>query len=604
MEYLLMIHIGPVQDFIATARRSKDLWFGSWLLSELSKAAAQSVVKHENNNLDSLIFPAPASIDELNPNSDLNVANKIIAVVSQPPSLDAKDDYVQQAVWARLREIRRQAYKFVNGSYNKEIAKSQVDDFLEYFWVAAPIKSGQYAAAREQAEALMMSRKFTRNFNQVGWGASIPKSSLDGIRESVIPEAVYPNRGDSDEERQTKTDKLFSDYGAKSAERLSGVDLLKRHGFRGHISGFPSTSHIASLPLRTHLKDRQELKTDWQAYHAVFPKDFTNQERVPPPFASHPIFEASDGSLLFESRLSEYLTEPTLSKAKEQLRKFLKKAADGQEPTPYYALLLADGDHMGEIITAQKTSDQHRNFSRVLATFAGKAQEIVAKYSGALIYAGGDDVLAFVPLHTVIDCARDLASTFVDDTKKAGLKDKSGKHPTFSAGIAIIHHLEPLSDALTLVRQTERVAKGYDGKNALAVSVDMRSGVARTVVGHWDALDTRLKMFATFHRQDAFPDGAAYQLRDTVSSLGGETVLQSNETLRQVARKEGIRILGRKRAQRGTQALSEDTVEQLEGLISNDETSLDQLADELIIARLLSRAADQAYGPLEMAGGE
>jgi CRISPR-associated protein Cmr2 len=36
MSYLMIIGIGPVQEFIASARRSRDLWFGSWLLSELS----------------------------------------------------------------------------------------------------------------------------------------------------------------------------------------------------------------------------------------------------------------------------------------------------------------------------------------------------------------------------------------------------------------------------------------------------------------------------------------------------------------------------------------------------------------------------------------
>ena len=44
-KYLISIGIGPVQDFIASARRSRDLWFGSWLLSELSKAAANAVVE-------------------------------------------------------------------------------------------------------------------------------------------------------------------------------------------------------------------------------------------------------------------------------------------------------------------------------------------------------------------------------------------------------------------------------------------------------------------------------------------------------------------------------------------------------------------------------
>lgn len=38
--YLATLAIGPVQGFIAAARRSRDLWFGSYLLSEVSKAAA------------------------------------------------------------------------------------------------------------------------------------------------------------------------------------------------------------------------------------------------------------------------------------------------------------------------------------------------------------------------------------------------------------------------------------------------------------------------------------------------------------------------------------------------------------------------------------
>ncbi len=36
MTYLFLCSIGPVQEFIATARKSRELWFGSWLLSELS----------------------------------------------------------------------------------------------------------------------------------------------------------------------------------------------------------------------------------------------------------------------------------------------------------------------------------------------------------------------------------------------------------------------------------------------------------------------------------------------------------------------------------------------------------------------------------------
>ncbi|NJK81182.1 MAG: hypothetical protein HC914_15375 [Chloroflexaceae bacterium] len=43
MRYLFQVHIGPVQRFIASARRTRDFWFGSWLLSELAKAAVATL---------------------------------------------------------------------------------------------------------------------------------------------------------------------------------------------------------------------------------------------------------------------------------------------------------------------------------------------------------------------------------------------------------------------------------------------------------------------------------------------------------------------------------------------------------------------------------
>ena len=82
MPYVLQIHIGPVQSFIAAARRSRDLWFGSWLLSELSKAAAKSIAENKGEGINALVFPAPASLEDLAANSALNVANKIVAVVN------------------------------------------------------------------------------------------------------------------------------------------------------------------------------------------------------------------------------------------------------------------------------------------------------------------------------------------------------------------------------------------------------------------------------------------------------------------------------------------------------------------------------------------
>ena len=43
MEHLLAIALGPVQEFIATARRTRDLYAGSRLLSEAAARAAKAL---------------------------------------------------------------------------------------------------------------------------------------------------------------------------------------------------------------------------------------------------------------------------------------------------------------------------------------------------------------------------------------------------------------------------------------------------------------------------------------------------------------------------------------------------------------------------------
>src|SRR5580658_10255989 len=77
MSHLLAISVGPVQEFIAAARRTRDLWFGSFLLSELSKAAARAISQRAGR--DSLILPAPERDEDLLPEASLSGANVVVA---------------------------------------------------------------------------------------------------------------------------------------------------------------------------------------------------------------------------------------------------------------------------------------------------------------------------------------------------------------------------------------------------------------------------------------------------------------------------------------------------------------------------------------------
>ena len=602
--YLLLVSIGPIQDFIASARKSRDLWFGSWLLSELSKAAARQIVQAQNDNLESLIFPNPKNSDALQAASDLNVANKILAMVDLPSDEAVRtfgDETIQNAIDNRLQAIRDAAYAHINGNFDRENAAKQVADMVEYYWVAMPFSENKlYKETRQTLEALMATRKVTRNFEPVSWGSNVPKSSLDGLRESVIPEHYYPTRSDEGEKRKQKIRRLYTNYAAGQAERLSGVDLLKRlGGNRGSESQFLSTSHMAagSFLARLEKADRNETIAAWNRYQSSLKQLDCMREEIGRRFAAHPVIQHTDAAIFFEERLPELLGDPPtahVQSARDELTAFLKQTIGTNNcPKPYYALLLADGDRMGKIIDNQDTPSKHRALSQALDGFALHTKVIVEnEHQGSLFYSGGDDVLAMVPLHTVLQCAQTLATDFKERLQH--FTDEEGNGPTLSVGIAVTHHLEPMSDALDLARQAEKEAKTT--RNALAVTVSKRSGSDRTVAGAWSTIDEQLETFILFHRHAQIPDGAAYELAKLADDPGDELPAAALQ-------QEAIRILRRKRTS-DDQQIEKSLRKTLEVLVKSTQSAQDlkQLAHRLIVARLFADARNLA--DMELANTE
>jgi CRISPR-associated protein Cmr2 len=618
--HLFLVALGPVQEFIAAARRTRDLWFGSWLLSELARAAAQAVQRAGG----ALIFPGGLP----NATTEASVANKILAVVSADPRDLGKQ--VEGAVRERLEEIWQNALQQINGSIDKQAALAQIQDLPEVYWAAVALPDdAEYAIARRRVEALLAARKATRDFAPVTWGATVPKSSIDGQRESVIDEKLYPDRRESQQEQQKKIEALYRNYRAGPAERLSGVDLLKRHGQPGNATlAFASTSDVAVRPLLHRLAalDQQQVRAAWQTYlHELRTLVGARLDEERTGRGPHWLLGHYDGGLLIESGLNELFDEIATEtqrrtqrrRAAEALAAFYKNVGV-ERPDPYYAILVADGDRMGATIDNQRTAERHIALSQRQSQFASTARSIVTNNDGSLIYAGGDDVIAFLPLHTLLQCARELhdqfRATINPPDKQAKFTDEHGEEPTLSAGIAIVHHLEPLSDALALARAAERAAKNLAGKNALAITLSKRSGADITVRGHWGTLDTRLERFVILHRLDALPDGAAFQLRDLAERL---TPKRGAPTLPpEAALAEAKRIIGRKQPRRGQDAkLADDTrgyiYTQLERALApqtNSDASpantsthalatIRAVAEEMIVARLLASAADLAGLP-------
>ena len=505
----LLISIGPIQDFIASARRCQDLWFGSYLLSHLARTVAKTI--QEEGGSTAMIFPGTENLDE-----KVAVANKIAAIVPADRAADLGKT-AEKAMSEELAGIGDRIFDKIEKDplgkkyLHRKVAEEQVNAMMECQWVVVPCASDaddDYVEARDRAEALLAARKNTRDwFSASNWSGPVPKDSLDGLRESVIDEALYDNYG-------AKSDKAWEPvrrvFGIRPAERLSGVGLLKRLGQelvnedaeetrfkkRPH---FHSTSHMAAAPLFEHFDKRPEVRDAFDAYVTALggaSKLKSVRLQGTRGLRGNESTAVYDGALLYEGRLEDLLENDIgVPKAKlktesagprKALRALLKEI--GHEPNPYYAMLLADGDRMGKIIDAQKSANAHSELSKKLDAFAQHTKAIVEDdHHGSLIYSGGDDVLAIVPLHKAVACARALAKSFKESLSTFSATDPKSNailKPTLSVGLVMVHHLAHFADVRALAKGAEALAKTQ--RNALAVIIDKRSGGERRFVGSWD----------------------------------------------------------------------------------------------------------------------
>lgn len=553
---LAIFHIGPVQDFIRSARRSRDLWYGSWLLSELAKAAA---IKIEELSPKSLIFP---NTDLLESQEAPSFPNRILANIHIPIEKAGKE--VKDAISKRLEDLYKDAFKSISGEFDQELAIKQCEETLEYFWASVPLKSEtEYFLRRNQAEYFLAARKATRDFEQT-IGSNSPKSSLDGARESVILEDKYPGREDPD--RARKVQDLYRHYRAGPGERLSGVDLLKRLGETLSAPKFFSTSQMAALPFMEKIGEKRTKALVGNIRALLQAKSLEDAD------------ESDDGALLFENRLVDWVPdEREREEARKQFTEIMEKHVGSTRPNPYYALLAADGDNIGVVVDGQETKKAHQNLSKAMSKFAIRAPKIIEKHKGVAIYSGGDDVLAYLPLHTVLVCANELEEEFRRELKDFGVsRDGVAFSPTLSAGIVIAHHLEPLSDVLQSAREAEKKAKKLDGKNGLEIVLIRRSGVERKIIGKWGEVAGRIQRLIEFAKEGVISSGSAYELHDLGRILEG---VVPNKSI--VA--EAERIVMRKQESGGEKPVSGQVIREFGEWLKQVDVS--QLSTEMIVAR-------------------
>lgn len=472
--------IGPVQGFVAQSRRTRDLWGSSYLLSYLAARAMSGAADHgeivrPRVDDDPLFGWVRGGRAGLPPRIGSVPNHFVVRSDAGPEEVVAAAEaafydawrQVYQAVWDRyLRPVREL------GNQTERIWRRQVEGFWEVTWVAG--EGGSHG--------LLARRKHWRTHR-------LPEEP--GDKCTVMPDFQELSghvRGAGGRAAQQRFwDELRGRVGTvelRDDESLCAIAFIKRFfakigkqtiGGELDVDNWPSTLYVGAVPWLREVRDSAaaEAKEYVTALSGVA-IDGTIRRRVPlAEFAGgepseffrldanyyHPGFLASE-------RLAP-LRGDGGDRARAELVDLLRKVngSVGSAAPVYYAFLLADGDRLGEQVA--RAGGDAGKVSAALSAFGREVDGIVRKYHGVTVYAGGDDVLAMLPVPDALRCADELARAYAAAFQKA-----IGQEATLSAAVVFAHVRMPVGGALAHARDLlERVAKDGNGRDSLAVAV-------------------------------------------------------------------------------------------------------------------------------------
>ena len=611
---LLVFNIAPVQDFISRARKLRDFWTASLILSWLSFEGIRQIIEHFGS--DHIVYPSvidqpmvnwflkeELSLDWLASKDLLNESNQIASLpnkfVCLVPTGDESriSDLIRKSILDAWNRLGENLMELIEGlitidDYTRSLVDRQFEGFWHTSWASCPmlpdddktiasVKRILFKDVWERPVDMVnetremhpdwdhsgayysISHAVTQSFLAAGKSRKKPgcddepgiKCQLHGDLEILRRDWKH----DSDKNPRSSQDifwnelkekwKAKSDFG--QSERLSSVALVKRLGYRifknkshplancfAGETRFPSTTEIAL--------------TDWL-------------DRVEPLIKNDEVFLAGGqeigkvreilAQLVHEKdepkrdKVSFLDHQDDLEKVKNLYPKLTKRIPE-RDDDKYYAILLMNGDHMGRLINGETLGSNwgtvihpdlksklsarsfdpgvnefwkihlndsrliapsvHASISDALADFSlHTVPSIISKAKGRLIYAGGDDVCAVLPLSSVLSATRLIAERYRDgfhfigestpdwgerldqawEPKSGKLTMHLGNAPgiSISAGILICHHKKPLYNAMRRVHDLLNDAKTIGGRNAMAIEYEKRSGGPRKWITKWDA---------------------------------------------------------------------------------------------------------------------
>lgn len=487
--YLLVFSISPVQEFIAQARKTHDLFIGSQVLSELIRHALDSIRQNEWADKVEVIYPSVASMPD---DQQASLPNRLVLqTTGDPRSLGGDLEMTVKLNWVTLAKKTIGKYTHKNGHVDlPEDLRAQIAHYFSFQWVAVELPENDYQRSYNRLEQQLGAQKQIRRFQAMpqapGRNCSVcgernfwfyPQSKTKSVKRWIV------------EGQQRGAFPIISGRSEEN-EALCAVCFTKRH-YQLEDKHFPSTAEIALFRHLERFDDR-----DCQKAHQTYRKWFPSKE-----MEKQLYYEENLTSPYFQKNGLAHLTDH-LPDIRRDHRHLLKRLEMNTLPS-YYALVRFDGDNMGAWLSCQNLDERfspkafHQALSQRLAEFAQACQQRIQQPIGAIIYAGGDDYLGFFCLEGLLPALHDLRTWFDEMVNQPLTTEFDLKTPmTFSCGVVIAHYKHPLSDVIQWSKKMEERAKSLEAsrssqdlpKNGLALAMIKSSGEMHEAVLPWTVL--------------------------------------------------------------------------------------------------------------------
>lgn len=221
--WALVITLGPVGGFIASGRRSRDLWWGSTWLSECACALAGVLLEPSTAPGTSVrvLVPSARRVREIIARGERErtayggrVTNHLEVEVEAPSSAEvralasrcetAARSYLAEQLRRTLRRLggertRKRVRKALGDVVERDLYEAQVEaieagDFIEVFTAWSPVATDLHRAL-ERAWQLLDGRKAARLFDAPSWTREgRAKCDLDPGRDTVLKTANTADR--------------------------------------------------------------------------------------------------------------------------------------------------------------------------------------------------------------------------------------------------------------------------------------------------------------------------------------------------------------------------------------------------------------------------